>query len=255
MSQDTARAPESVTVDPREIGKFATLAERWWDPEGEMAPLHALNPTRIAYIRDRLVDHFGLDNPPGQALSGLRLLDAGCGAGLLAEPLARLGAEVTGLDAAEATIKAAKAHAERQGLTIDYRAATVETVAAREAGRYDAVLAMEVVEHVADLRAFLGACGRLARPGGAMVVATINRTPKSFLLAKVAAEYVLGWLPRGTHDWRKLVRPSEVANGLRPAGVFPSEVVGVTYDPLGPRWRLSRDTDVNYMLFATKPRR
>lgn len=243
----------SVTVDRDELGKFAAMAERWWDPEGEMKPLHALNPTRIAFIRDRLSAHFGRDASGMEPLSGLRILDAGCGAGLLAEPLARLGARVTGIDAAEATIKAAKAHAQEQGLAIDYRCATVEDVAAMAIEGYDAVLAMEVVEHVADLSAFLDTCGLMVRRGGAAVVATINRTPKSFLLAKVGAEYVLGWLPRGTHAWRKFVRPSEVANGLRPAGLVPREVTGVVYDPLSGGWRLADDLNVNYMLFATKP--
>ena len=245
---------QSVTVDPGEVGKFAALAARWWEPEGEMAPLHALNPTRIAYLRDRIAAHHGRDAGASLTpLSGLRVLDAGCGAGLLAEPLARLGADVTGLDAAESVIKAAKAHAERQDLTIDYRAATVEALAAAEPESFDAVLAMEVVEHVADLNGFLAACGRLVKPGGLCVVATLNRTPKSFLLAKVGAEYVLGWLPRGTHDWRRFVRPSEVAAGLRPLGLTPREVVGVVYDPCAGGWRLGRDTDVNYMLYAGKP--
>jgi len=240
------------TVDSREIGKFAAMAERWWDPEGEMKPLHALNPTRIAYLRDRLTAHFGLD--AGQTmtpLKGLRILDAGCGGGLLTEPLARLGAAVTGLDAGAETIKAARAHAQRQGLAINYRCTTVESLAETEPP-FDAVLAMEVVEHVADLRGFLGACGRLTRPGGLCVVATINRTAKSLLLAKIGAEYVLGWLPRGTHDWRRFVRPSEAAAALRPEGLKVREVTGVAYDPLRARWTLSRDVDVNYMLLAAK---
>jgi 2-polyprenyl-6-hydroxyphenyl methylase/3-demethylubiquinone-9 3-methyltransferase len=246
-------AADSVTVNPDELSKFAAMADRWWDPEGEMKPLHALNPTRITFIRDRLSARFGTDSSSMQPLAGLRILDAGCGAGLLTEPLARLGADVVGIDAAEATIKAAKAHAEEQGLAIDYRCTTVEDLAAHELESFDAVLAMEVVEHVADVNAFLDTCGLMVRPGGAAVVATINRTSKSFLLAKVGAEYVLGWLPRGTHAWRKFVRPSEVANALRPAGLVPREVTGVAYDPLTGGWKLSRDPDVNYMLYATKP--
>jgi len=246
-------ATSSVTVNPDELGKFAAMADRWWDPEGEMKPLHALNPTRIAFIRDRLSARFGRDATGMRPLQGLRILDAGCGGGLLAEPLARLGADVVGIDAAEATIKAAKAHAEEQDVAVDYRCTAVEDLAAHELESFDAVLAMEVVEHVADVNAFLDTCGLMIRPGGAAVVATINRTPKSFLLAKVGAEYVLGWLPRGTHDWRKFVRPSEVANALRPAGLVPREVTGVVYDPLSGGWRLADDPDVNYMLFATKP--
>lgn len=243
---------ESISVDPREVGKFARMAERWWDPEGDMKPLHALNPTRIAFLRDRLVAHFGGDAASVKPLSGLKLLDAGCGGGLLSEPLARLGAEMTGLDPSPETIKAAKAHAERQGLEIDYRCQSVEALA--ETGKtFDAVLAMEVVEHVSDLPGFLDACGRLVRPGGLSVVATINRTPKSFLLAKVGAEYLLRWLPPGTHDWKRFVRPSEVAAELRPNGFTVREVVGVSFDPRSGGWRLSADTSVNYMLLAEKP--
>lgn len=242
----------AVTVDRNEVRKFAAMAERWWDPEGEMKPLHALNPTRIGYLRHRLAAHFperGED--PMRPLAGLRILDAGCGGGLLTEPIARLGADVVGVDATPETIKAAKAHAERQGLAVDYRCTTVEALAAEEE-RFDAVLAMEVVEHVADLHGFVAACGAVLRPGGACAVSTINRTAKSFLLAKVGAEYILGWLPRGTHDWRRFVRPSEVAEAMRPVGLTPRDVVGVHFDPLRGRWRLGRDTDVNYMLFAVK---
>jgi len=243
---------DTVTVDPGEIAKFARMASDWWDPEGGMKPLHALNPTRIAYIRDHLTAHFGLPGDGAEPLKGLRVLDVGCGGGLLAEPLARLGASVTGIDAAEETIKAAKAHAEVQGLAIDYRCTTAEALAA--AGeRFDAVLALEVVEHVAERDAFLRACGGVVRPGGLFVLSTINRTRRSFLLAKVAAEYILGWLPRGTHDWRHFVRPSEVAAGLRPAGLDVRAVTGVVYDPLTGGWRLSRDAGVNYMLVAAKP--
>ncbi len=242
----------SVSVDPQEVGKFARMAERWWDPEGEMKPLHAMNPTRIAFLRDCLTARFGGDATGVRPLSGLRLLDAGCGGGLLSEPLARLGAEMTGLDPSPETIKAAKAHAERQGLAIDYRCQSVEALAETDAS-FDAVLAMEVVEHVSDLTGFLDACARLVRPGGLCVVATINRTPKSFLLAKVGAEYLLRWLPPGTHDWRRFVRPSEVAAELRPSGFTVKEVVGVSFDPKSGGWRLSSNTAVNYILVAEKP--
>ncbi|RDD60984.1 bifunctional 2-polyprenyl-6-hydroxyphenol methylase/3-demethylubiquinol 3-O-methyltransferase UbiG [Ferruginivarius sediminum] len=248
------RAARPVTVDPREIGKFARMAERWWDPEGEMKPLHALNPVRVAYLRDRIAAHFGhaADSGNLSPLEGVSILDAGCGGGLLAEPLARLGARVTGIDAASETIKAAKAHAERQGLEIDYRRTTAEELADSGA-RFDAVLAMEIVEHVAELDSFLCACGDMVRPGGVCVVATLNRTMKSLLMAKIGAEYVLGWLPPGTHDWRKFVRPSEAAAALRPAGLRVREVKGVAFDPLRGDWHLSGDTDVNYMLLAEKP--
>jgi len=248
---DTATA-DAVTVDPGEIAKFARMADAWWDPEGEMKPLHALNPTRIAYIRDHLRAHFDGSGSETAPLAGLRLLDVGCGGGLLAEPLARLGAEVTGLDASEETIKAAKAHAQVQGLGIDYRCTSAEALA-RTDERFDAVLAMEVVEHVADRDAFLRACGELVRPGGLCVLATINRTRRSFLLAKVAAEYILGWLPRGTHDWHSFVRPSELAAGLRPTGLRVRELTGVAFDPRTGGWKLSPSPAVNYMLVADKP--
>lgn len=246
--------PESgaVSVDPREVSKFARMAEHWWDPEGDMKPLHALNPTRIAFLRDRLVARFGGDAASVRPLAGLKLLDAGCGGGLLSEPLARLGAEVTGLDPSPETIKAAKAHAERQDLEIDYRCQGVEALGETGAA-FDAVLAMEVVEHVPDLGGFLGACGRMVRSGGLCVVATINRTPKSFLLAKIGAEYLLRWLPPGTHDWKRFVRPSEAAAALRPSGLAVEDVVGVGFDPVSGGWRLTSDTAVNYMLVAAKP--
>ena len=247
---------EGVSVDPREIGKFARMAESWWDPEGEMKPLHALNPIRVGFIRDRLAAHFGLDRAPARSfapLSGLELLDVGCGAGLLAEPLARLGASVTGIDASVEAVKAGRAHAEVQGLEIDYRIGTVEALAAT--GRqFDAVTIMEVIEHVPDVDQFLVTCGRLVRPGGLAIVSSVNRTAKSFLLAKVGAEYLLGWLPRGTHDWRRFVKPSEAARGLRAGGLRVSEVAGVVFDPLN-GWHTARDSDVNYMVVARKPPR
>jgi len=240
------------TVDRDEIGKFDRMAAQWWDPEGDMKPLHALNPVRIAYIRDALIARFGLEPGGVRPLQGLELLDAGCGGGLLTEPLARLGARVTGIDAARATVETAKAHAELHGLQIDYRVATAEQLAA-EGARFDAVLAMEIVEHVSDVDGFLEACGSMVRPGGLAVVSTLNRTGKSFLLGKLAAEYVLGWLPRGTHDWRRFLKPSEVARGLRRGGLRVSDVTGVLYDPVSGGWRLGRNTDVNYMLLAEKP--
>lgn len=250
-------AAETETSRPRstaaaeEIERFSAIADAWWDPDGEFRPLHRMNPTRIAYVRDHLAGHFGrapLDNRP---LAGLRLLDVGCGGGLLCEPMARLGAAVTGIDASQRSIAVARVHAERLGLDVDYRCTTPEAMV--EAGEaFDVVLNMEVIEHVADRDAFLAASAALVRPGGATALSTLNRTLKSLALAKVGAEYVLRWLPPGTHDWRKFVRPSELAAGLRRNGVTVRDATGVVYEPLTDRWRLARDLDVNYLMFAVK---
>jgi 2-polyprenyl-6-hydroxyphenyl methylase/3-demethylubiquinone-9 3-methyltransferase len=244
---------EPTTIDPAEVRRFDALAQRWWDPDGEMAPLHRLSPVRIAFVRDALLRHFARDARNLSPFQGLRLLDIGCGAGLMAEPMARLGFEVVGIDAAAEPIEVARAHAAEGGLAIEYRVATAERVAA--AGeRFDVVLAMEVVEHVADLDLFLRAATSLVKPGGAFAAATINRTPKSFLFAIVGAEYLLRWLPAGTHQWRKLVRPSELIPPLRRAGMRVEVLTGVAYDPLAREWRLApKDLDVNYMAFATRP--
>ncbi len=239
------------TVDADDVARFAEQAERWWDPAGPFAPLHKLNPTRIAFIRDRLAARLGRDPLSGRPLDGLRILDVGCGGGLLCEPMARLGAEVTGIDAAAESVAVAADHAAAHGLTIDYRDDSVEALAAR-GGQYDVVLNMEIVEHVADLAAFLDAAGACVRPGGAMFVATLNRTAKAFALAIVGAEYVLGWVPRGTHQWSKFVRPAELIGLLRRGGFQVDEVTGLAYSPLRDRWALGRDLDVNYMLLATK---
>lgn len=243
----------AASVDPAEIAKFTAMAEAWWDPDGKFRPLHRFNPVRLEYIRDRLCRHFGRNPKDKRPLAGLRLLDIGCGGGLLSEPLARLGAEMTGLDAAEKNIRIAALHAAESKLDIDYRHATAEDLAAA-GDTFDAVLNMEVVEHVADVDSFLGASAALVRPGGVMIVATLNRTPKSFLLAIVGAEYVLRWLPRGTHEWRRFVRPSELSQGLRRAGLEIAEMTGVAFNPLTDRWRLApRDLDVNYMILAERP--
>jgi 2-polyprenyl-6-hydroxyphenyl methylase/3-demethylubiquinone-9 3-methyltransferase len=243
------------TVDAAEIAKFAAMAEEWWDPAGKFRPLHRLNPVRLEFLRDRIADRFGRDIRTERPLAGLAVLDVGCGGGLLCEPMARLGARVTGIDAGGENVAIARAHAEGMGLAIDYRAAAAADLAA--AGEtFDVVLNMEVVEHVADRDAFLGDCAKLVRPGGLMFLATLNRTPKAYLLAIVGAEYVLQWLPRGTHEWRRFVRPSEMAASLRRAGMTITELAGVAYDPLQDRWRLaSQDLDVNYMAVAEKPGR
>jgi 2-polyprenyl-6-hydroxyphenyl methylase/3-demethylubiquinone-9 3-methyltransferase len=255
MTRGTAgrsAAPQGGTVDPQEVARFNALAQSWWDPRGDFRPLHTLNPVRLAFIRDRIVPHFGHDPLASRPLAGLSILDIGCGGGLLAEPLARLGADMTGIDAGDVSIRIARAHARESGLEIDYRHARAEDLAA--AGeRFDVVLAMEVVEHVTDLGAFLEASCALVRPGGGMVIATLNRTPKAFALAIVGVEYVLRWLPRGTHRWNRFVRPSELADGLRRNGLDLAEITGVTYDPLADKWRLSDDLAVNYMVYATRP--
>ena len=240
------------TADAAEIARFEAMAEDWWNPAGKFAPLHKFNPVRLAFIRDRLCARFGLDPMAELPLKGLRLLDIGCGGGLLSEPMARLGATVTGVDASARNIGIAAAHAAQTGIEIDYRAGTVEELVADGEPPFDAVLNCEVVEHVADVELFLQSCAALVRPGGLMVVATLNRTPKSFALAIVGAEYVLRWLPRGTHDWRKFVRPSELARGLRAGGVEIVELAGLVYRPLGGDWRIGRDVAVNYLAFAVK---
>ena len=241
------------SVDEDEVAKFAALADEWWDPDGKFRPLHMLNPTRLEFIRDAVCRRFERDPLASAPLAGLRVLDIGCGGGLLTEPMARLGADVVGIDAAEESVRCAADHAARMGLTIDYRFLTAEALA-RAGERFDVVLNMEVVEHVADAGAFLEVSGELVRPGGITVLATLNRTMKAFALAIVGAEYVLRWLPRGTHDWRKFQRPSELAAGLRRGGVAIEEFMGLVYDPLKDRWRLApRDIDVNYMAVGLKP--
>ena len=248
----------SPSADPKEIERFDALAGDWWDEAGPMAPLHKLNPLRLAFIRDRICAHRGLDGRTRMPLKGLRILDVGCGGGLLSEPLARMGAEVTGIDLAPAHIEGAKRHAARAGLEIDYRNAAVDDLA-DDGERFDLVCAMEVVEHVTDQPAFLKAAASLVQPapgdkgsaGGALVMATLNRTVSSFALGIVAAEYVLGWLPKGTHSWPRFVRPSEAARALRKGGLEIDHLTGVAYDPLRDRFRLTPDPAINYMLFAT----
>jgi 2-polyprenyl-6-hydroxyphenyl methylase/3-demethylubiquinone-9 3-methyltransferase len=239
------------SVDPREVEQFSKLAARWWDPRGPMAPLHKLNPLRLAYIRDNTAEHSGRDPNKLGCLKGLRMLDIGCGAGLLTEPLARLGAEMTGIDPAEKNIAAARTHAVETGVTVDYRDTTAETLAAA-AEQFDVVLAMEVVEHVVDVPSFVATCASLVKPGGLMFAATLNRTLKSFALAIVGAEYVLRWLPRGTHQWDKFVTPEELEAAIEDAGMAVIGERGVIFNPLAARWQLSSDMDVNYMLVAAK---
>ena len=240
------------SVDDAEIAKFSAMAAEWWDPSGKFAPLHKFNPVRLKFIRDTVAAHYGRDTRALRPFDGLALLDIGCGGGLLSEPMARLGFAVTGVDPSERNIGTARAHAAQSGTDVEYRAADAETLVA-EVCRFDVVLNMEVVEHVADLRAYLDACATLIAPGGLMVVATLNKTLKALALAKIGAEYILGWLPRGTHDWNKFVEPAKLRAMLEEAGLNVLKTQGVAFDPLTWDWRLSGDTDVNYMVVAQQP--
>ena len=242
----------AASVDKDDIARFSAIAAEWWDPQGKFAPLHKFNPTRLAFIRETVIRHFSLDTDQKAPFSGLKLLDIGCGGGLLCEPMARLGAEVLGADAGEANIKTASVHAAEQDLSIEYRATTAEALAA-EGAQFDIVLNMEVVEHVADVPSFMAACATMVRPGGLMICATLNRSLKAFALAIVGAEYVLGWVPRGTHNWQQFITPAELFKALEKTGLRVIEETGVTYNPLSGRWTLSRDMDINYMMVTTKP--
>ena len=245
---------DASTIDEADVARFNALAETWWDADGPFKPLHKFNPARLNVIRDWICGHFGRNPGLPQPFAGLSLVDIGCGGGLVAEPMARLGADVLGLDAGEKNIGAAKAHkaAMAQTLALDYRVMTAEALA--ETGRqFDVVLTLEVVEHVADIDLFLKSAGQMVKPGGILIAATLNRTLKAFALAIVGAEYVLGWLPRGTHDWKKFVTPAELDGFLTSASLIPFDRAGFTYNPLFDRWRVTKDTDVNYMMIARKP--
>jgi len=237
------------TVDAVEVARFAALAAQWWDPGGKMGMLHKLNPVRVRFIKEAACRRFERDPKRLDSLDGLRILDIGCGGGILSEPLARLGGEVVGADPAVPNIEAARLHAAGAGLDLDYRATTAEALA--EAGeRFELVLAMEVVEHVADVALFVERCAEMVKPGGLMIAATINRTLKSFALAIVGAEYVLRWLPVGTHTWEKLVTPGELEAALAAGGLAVVEESGIMYDLFRDEWRRSDDMDVNYMFAA-----
>ncbi|HEX3709234.1 MAG TPA: bifunctional 2-polyprenyl-6-hydroxyphenol methylase/3-demethylubiquinol 3-O-methyltransferase UbiG [Pseudolabrys sp.] len=245
-----AKQAKSSVVET-EVERFSALAADWWSPRGPMAALHKFNPVRLAYIRDKAAERFGRDPKKLGSLKGLRMLDIGCGGGILSEPLARLGAVMVGADPSQENIAAAQAHAEQSGLAIDYRATTAEALA--DAGeRFDVVLAMEVVEHVADVDAFVATCTTMVKPGGLMFAATLNRTFKSFALAIVGAEYVLRWLPRGTHQWDKFVTPHELETAFEHGGLRVIGERGVVFNPFADRWQLSSDMDVNYMLVAER---
>jgi len=242
--------PEGPSIDAAEVAQFSALAAKWWDIKGEFAPLHRFNPTRVGFIRDTALDHFKRDPKTLKPFEGLRLIDIGCGGGLLSEPMRRMGFDVTGLDASEQNIGTAKAHAAEVGLDIRYLARTVEQQVARKETLFDVVLCMEVIEHVADPETFLRVCAALVAPGGLLFVATLNRTLKARALGIVAAEYILQWVPKGTHDWNKFLRPDEIGQFLSGTGLIPDPATGVSYNPLTGRWALSGDTDVNYMIVA-----
>lgn len=245
--------PAGGTLDPEEVERFSRLAAQWWDPAGKFRPLHQIGPPRLSFIRDHAVEHFHRDTRALKPFAGLSALDIGCGGGLIAEPMTRLGASVTGIDPAERNIAIARGHAEPQGLHIDYRAVRVEDlVAAGET--FDIVTCLEVVEHVPDVPAFIDQCARVVKPGGIIFFSTINRNLKAWALAIFGAEYVLGWLPKGTHQYERLVTPEEMTAACKAAGLAAPRMEGMTYNPLRDSWnRHPRDIDVNYLAVTTKP--
>ncbi len=240
------------TIDQSEVDRFSAMAAEWWSPVGKFRPLHKFNPVRLAYIREKICARFGRDINGHNALAGLRILDIGCGGGLLSEPMARMGADVVGVDPSPVNIEVARTHARQSKLTVDYRASTAEELA--EAGEnFDVVLNMEVVEHVADVSLFMEKCCQMVRPGGLMFVATINRTQKARMLAIFMAENVLRWLPRGTHTYEKLVKPAELEQPILASGMQVTDKTGVFFNPLLDSWNYSTDMDVNYMMLAERP--
>ncbi len=251
QTQNSGRA-EGFSVDPAEVERFSALAAKWWDAKGEFAPLHKFNPVRLGFIREEVLQRFHLDPRAQRPFDGLRLLDIGCGGGLLCEPMTRLGFAVTGVDASARNIGTASTHAADQGLEIDYRCATAEQLLDEGIKPFDVVLNMEVIEHVADPAEYLKTCARLIAPGGIMIMATLNRTPKAYALAIIGAEHVLRWLPVGTHDWKKFLKPEELRSFLDGEPVEMHGPFGVSYSPMNDRWSLSADTDVNYMMTVTR---
>ena len=243
---------QATTIDDAEVARFSAIAAEWWSPTGKFRPLHKFNPVRLAYIKEQVCQHFKLDPSKPKPFKGLRILDIGCGGGLLCEPMSRLGAEIVGADASETNIEVAKIHAEQTGVTVDYRATTSEALAA-EGEQFDIILNMEVVEHVADVDLFMASCCEMVKPSGLMFIATINRTAKARMLAIFMAEKVLRWLPVGTHEFEKLVKPEELEEAFTKGGMSLLDESGVTYNPVLDRWSKSKDMDVNYMMLATKP--
>lgn len=250
---ESASHPPGSTVDAEDVARFSRIADEWWDETGKFAPLHRMNPTRLSYLKAQILRHYGQHTQNAQPLYGLNILDIGCGGGLVSEPLARLGAKVTGIDASEKNIAVASQHAKQSGLGIDYRAMPPE-ILAEQTTQYDVVLALEVAEHVADLQEFYTMVARLTKPGGLSILSTINRTAASYALAIIGAEYVMRWLPKGTHQWSKFIRPSEMARGLSATGLTVRNVCGISYHPIRKIFSLQpSDLKVNYFLSATKP--
>jgi len=248
-------APENisrVSVDPDEMASFARMAKNWWDPNGPFKPLHIMNGARLKFIKETLCEHFHRDPSLDQPLKGLRILDIGCGGGLLCEPMTRLGASVTGVDALEKNLKTAKTHAEQVGLGIDYRHGTIEQLVEAKETPFDAILNMEVIEHVANPPDFMKDCGAMVTEGGLMICSTINRTFKAFSFAILGAEYILRWLPRGTHQYEKLVKPHEIHRWLKKAGLTPQPSIGMSLNPLTSEWRFSDDLSINYVTVGLK---
>ncbi len=246
----TANHKTASSVDPAEMAHFAKMAEDWWNPSGKFKPLHVMNGCRVGYIKDEICAHFRRDPDEDMPLTGLHILDVGCGGGLLCEPMVRLGAQVTGVDALEKNIKAAQIHAKAAGLVIDYKYSSVEDLLDSGQEPYDVVLNMEVLEHVTDPGVFIKTCAGLVRNGGLMFCSTINRTAKAFTLAIMGAEYIMNWLPKGTHQYAKFIKPVEMVRMLKDAGLAPDEPAGMTYNPLGGSWKITGDLGVNYLIKA-----
>lgn len=243
---------QQTTLNEAEVEQFSKISHDWWDENGPFKPLHDLNPTRLQYIVDTLTAHLGISPGADKPLTAIRLLDIGCGGGLISEPMCRLGAEVVGVDASESTIAVAKKHALQMGLMIDYRQTSIESMVAAEEAPFDVILALEIVEHVADVQAFIDYCTKLLKPGGILILSTINRTWKAYAVAIIGAEYVMRWLPRGTHDWNKFLTPAELASSVRLSGCHVRDVTGMSFCPFSWSWSLGKDLDVNYLMYAVK---